>query len=385
MFVPLLALLIAQPPTGLPYTTVTATETATGPWRPLDKSSLANLIAIRREGPLPAWPRTTGAIFVNGDRIPGELLLGDDSSVILKSNLNSKGLRVPLPALRVLWIAPPAANVSDFPDRYSWLDANRKTDVVLLRNGDTVTGDIEAFTSDGKLRIKSTADGKSIVLESGAMAAVAFNPSLGAIRKVKGPIARLVLSDGTRVSLANVTADSTTLKGTALFGAALAVPVREIVAVDVLQGKSTFLADLKPKTETVEPFNDLAWPWQSNRTAKHRPIQLRSKSGMSTFDTGLGTHPKTTLTYALDGKYRAFTALVGLDAETGRRGQAKVSIFVDGKLQAIPGLETLSAATGAVAVDVSVAKAKELTLVVDFGPNGDVQADVNWADAKLIE
>jgi NPCBM/NEW2 domain len=385
MFVSLIALILAQPPAAPAYTTVSATETISGPWRPLDKFALANLVTIRREGPLPAWPRAAGAILVNGDRIPGELLLGDDTSVILKSSLNPQGLRVSLPALRVLWIAPPAANVSDFPDRYSWLDANRKTDVVLLRNGDTVAGDIEAFTNEGKLRIKSIAEGKSIVLDSGAMTAVAFNPSLGAIRKVKGPIARLVLTDGTRVSLANVAADGATLKGASLFGAALQIPVRDLLSLDVLQGKATFLADLKPKAETVEPFNDLAWPWQANRSVKHRPLRLATRLGASTFDAGLGTHPKTTLTYALDGKYRAFTAIVGLDAETGRRGQAKVSILVDGQRRTIDGLETLSAATGPVAIDVSVAKAKELTLVVDFGPNGDVQADVNWADARLIE
>ncbi len=383
MLVSLLALLIAQPPAA--FAVVTATEAKTAPWLPLEKTSLANLVSVRREAPLPAWPRTAGAILVNDDRIPGELLLGDDAAVILKCSLNPKGLRVPLPAIRALWLTPVPADTSDFPDRYSWLDANRKTDVVLLRNGDTVVGDIEAFTAEGKLRIKKTADGASATLEPSAMAAVAFNPSLGAIRKVKGPYARLVLMDGTRVSVANVTADAATLKGAALFGTAIEVPVRELVSLDVQGGKATNLADLKPKAESVEPYNDLAWPWQANRSVKHRPIKLSNKLGVSTLDGGLGTHPKTTLTYSLDGKYRTFTAFVGLDADTGRRGQSKVSILVDGKLQPIPELEKLSAATGPFAVSVSVAKAKELTHVVDFGPNGDVQADVNWADAKLIE
>ena len=384
MLVSLLALLIAQPPVSA-FTVVSATETKFGPWQPLDKTSFANLVSIRRDAPLPSWPRAAGAILVNGDRIPGELLLGDDAAVILKSSLNPKGLRVPLPAIRALWLIPVPADTPDFPDRYSWLDANRKTDVVLLRNGDTVVGDIEAFTAGGKLRIKKTADGAGATLEPNAVAAVAFNPSLGAIRKVKGPYARLAMADGTRVSVANVTADAATLKGAALFGTAIEVPVREFVSLDVQGGKATNLADLKPKKESVEPYNDLAWPWQANRTVKHRPLKLSSKLGVSTFDGGLGAHPKTTLTYSLDGKYRTFTALVGLDADTGRRGQAKVSILVDGKLQAIPELEKLSSATGPFAVIVPVAKAKELTLVVDFGPNGDMQADVNWADAKLIE
>jgi hypothetical protein len=32
-----------------------------------------------------------------------------------------------------------------------------------------------------------------------------------------------------------------------------------------------------------------------------------------------------------------------------------------------------------------VAGTKELTLMVDFGPAGDVQADVNWGMARLVE
>ena len=100
-----------------------------------------------------------------------------------------------------------------------------------------------------------------------------------------------------------MTADAATLKGAALFGTAIEVPVREFVSLDVQGGKATNLADLKPKTESVEPYNDLAWPWQANRTVKHRPRKLSSKLGVSTFDGGLGAHPKTTLTYSLDGKF----------------------------------------------------------------------------------
>jgi hypothetical protein len=385
MFVTLLALTLAQPPAPQ-FTSTTATETKSAPWQPLDKSALATLVSLRRAGtPLPPWPRTAGAILANGDRVPGELLGGDDAAVTLKSALGAKGLRLPLPSVRVLWLTPPPEEASEFPDRYDWLDANRKSDVILLRNGDTVAGDIERFLDGGSLRVRRTPDGTAVTLEPTAVAAVAFNPSLTAVRKVKGPFARAVLADGTRISLTNVTADATTLRGTAASGPAVEVPVRDLVSLDVLQGKATALADLKPKAEKVEPFNSLAWPWQPNRTVKARPLRLWSKIGTSTFDTGLGTHPRTTLTYSLNGKYRRFTALVGLDADTGRRGTASVKILVDGKEQPVEGLAKLSTATGPVAVSVDLAKAKELTLLVDFGPAGDVQADVNWADAKLVE
>ena len=116
-----------------------------------------------------------------------------------------------------------------------------------------------------------------------------------------------------------------------------------------------------------------------------RPVSERQPAAArlaQTFDKGLGTHPRTTLVYDLGGKYRRFEALVGLDPVTGRRGAVEVRVLVDGR----DVLSTaLTAGTEPKAVAVDVAKAKELTLVVDYGPGGDVQDDVNWADARLIE
>ena len=102
------------------------------------------------------------------------------------------------------------------------------------------------------------------------------------------------------------------------------------------------------------------------------------------FDAGLGTHPRTRLVYDLGGKYRRFDALVGLDPVTGRRGSADVRILVDGEIQPIPGLIGMSSLDSPVAVRVDVAGVQELTLVVDFGRGGGVQADVNWVNARLV-
>lgn len=392
MLLPLLVLTAtAAQPAAPDFVAVTTTETKAGPWQALGKGwaatvggdAVANLVSLRRaDAPLPEWPRTAGVILANGDRIAGDVLTGDDAAVVLKTAWQPKGLRVPLPAIRVLWLTAIPADAPAFVDRYRWLDAGRKSDVLLLRNGDTAAGVIETFAEGGALRLRR--DAAAATFDAGAVAAVAFNPTLSAARKIKGPYARLVLADGSRVSVAAATAEGATVKATTTFGVAVELPMKQVVALDVLQGKATPLADLKPKAEAVEPFNDLAWPWQANRTVKSRPLRLTTSGGVSTFDTGLGTHPRTTLTYALGGKYRRFTALVGLDAETGQRGTAKARLLLDGKEQAVPGLATLAAA-GPVAVSVDLAGAKELTLVVDFGPGGDVQADVNWADAKLIE
>ena len=149
------------------------------------------------------------------------------------------------------------------------------------------------------------------------------------------------------------------------------------------RGSATYLSDLKPKKAETTGFLGENWPWAADRTVRGHPLRLLTKDGESTADKGLGTHPKTVLTYDLAGKYTRFEALVGLDAATGNRGRADVRILLDGKEVALPDLKALAAGP-AVAVRVDVRGVKELTLVVDFGPTGDVQADVNWGDARLI-
>ena len=59
-------------------------------------------------------------------------------------------------------------------------------------------------------------------------------------------------------------------------------------------------------------------------------------------------------------------------------------MLLDGKEVDLPALKVLAAGT-TVPIRVDVREVKALTLVVDFGPTGDVQADVNWADARLVK
>ena len=92
------------------------------------------------------------------------------------------------------------------------------------------------------------------------------------------------------------------------------------------------------------------------------PLKMTAHSGSATVDA------------------RAFNE-VSLLRET--RQAAKIRILVDGKELPLPELKSLASGP-ALAGKVDVRGAKELTLVVDFGPTGDVQADVNWGDARLI-
>ena len=96
-------------------------------------------------------------------------------------------------------------------------------------------------------------------------------------------------------------------------------------------------------------------------------------------------HAEARLTYDLGGHYRRFEAVVGLDARTGKRGRVRVEVLVDGKARDLGRPGELTEADGPLRVRLNVRGARELTLAVRFGRRGDVQAHVNWADARLVK
>jgi hypothetical protein len=322
-------------------------------------------------------------VLVNGDRIRGDVSGGDTRTVrftpATRHESKAEPWSVPLSALAAVWATPPLADTAPDPAAYAWAAGPRRRDAVLLRNGDVLRGTIEGFAADPvAVRVKTTGDPTAAPVNLSRVAAIAFDPALARVRKTKDAYARLVTSDGSRITLTSATADAKTLKGTTTFGAAVEVPLADVIAVDVFQGKATYLSDLKPRKATTEGFNGVLWPWVADRTVKANPLLLNGQ----TFDKGLGTHPRTTLVYDLGGKYRRFEAVVGLDPVTGRRGAVQVRVLVDGREAH---RADLTAGTAPERVMVDVSRARELALFVDYGPGGDVQDDVNWGDARLIE
>lgn len=350
---------------------------------PAGAVTVSDLIGLRRGTGLPPFPLGPGLLTTSGDRIPGTVLGGTDEAVRFDPEFTDAEWDVPLSAVSVLWVVKPPADTPADPARYSWLQEARNRDVLRFRNGDTAVGTLAGLTADPPgVRFKpDTGETRTVPLAE--LSAVAFNPTIARRPRPKGSFARLVLRDGTRLAVTGATANAGTLKGKTLYGQAVTVPVADLVGLDVMQGKAVYLADLKPKRVEQAGFLGTAWPWAADRTVHGTQLRLLTPDGEATFDRGLGTHPRTTLVYDLAEKYRRFEALVGLDAATGTRGRAAVRILVDGKEQDRPDLLKLAAGP-AVPVRVDVVGAKELTLVVDFGPGGDVQADVDWADARLI-
>ena len=351
-----------------------------------DQVPAGSLISLRRPGaglpPLPIGPQL---ILTNGDRIPAEDVRITGERVRFRHpDLNEgKEIGLPLSLLAVYWRETPGGTDAEAVRR-RLVNGSRSHDVVLMQNGDTIEGALNGIDERG---VEIEVGKKRITVELSRVAAVALSSELADRKRPTGIYARIVLtspdrSDGTRLALTKATCtDGTTLTGTTVFGASLSVPLERVAALDIFQGKTIYLSDLKPTKEESEPFLDVSWPLVADGSASGHDLRLTD----GVYDKGLGTHPRARITYRLDAGFKRFEAVVGLDPRAGRAGGAHVRVLADGKPLDLGPDRELTARATPLTISADVSGVKELTLLVDFGRRGDVQAHVNWADARLIK
>jgi hypothetical protein len=347
----------------------------------------AEVISLRRKGvSLPAHPAGPQVVFVNGDRVP---LATEPALRVARERLHFRtpspllpGAAELDPALRsvaLVWLAaPPGAEDAAVALR-RLLAEPRPRDVVLLRDGDQVEGVVEALGPEG---CRVLAGRRRVGLPLERLAVVALNSRLRAQAPPSGPYGHLVLTDGTRLSLASarVEAGASRLLGKTLFGGKIAVPLERVAGLDLWQGAAVYLSDLEPRAYEHTPFLGAAWPFVRDGSVAGRELRL----GGATYDKGLGMHSESRLAYDLGGRYRRFEADVGLDERTGKRGRVRVGVQIDGKARDLGRAAELTATDRPLRVRLDVRGARTLTLVVRFGRFGDVQGHVNWGDARLV-
>jgi hypothetical protein len=346
--------------------------------------SATEIVTIRRTPlHLPSFPERAVVVLTHGDRVPMDpekpLKLDDGRLYFhVRPATRADPVRIPRAFVALLWLAVPEGTRD--PDLLigRLLDARRSRDVLLLRNGDQLAGTVTAIDPAKGVRID--ANGREVTVALAQVSGIAFNTELQARLRRPKAYTHVVLVNGGRLSFSTMQLDAAKLAGKTLFGARLEIPLTAAAALEPRSERVVYLSDIKPKSFEHTPFLNTSWPLAADAAVTGRPLRL----GGNTFDKGLGMHSKSRVTYALDGRFRWFEALVGLDDRAGRRGRARLQIVVDGKEQILGPEKELTGKDAPLPVRIDVNKARELTLVVDFGSYGDVQAHVNWADARLI-
>ena len=115
---------------------------------------------------------------------------------------------------------------------------------------------------------------------------------------------------------------------------------------------------------------------QRNQSVWERPMTI----GGQHFRRGLGVHAVSEVVYELDGTYRSFEALAGVDG--ANNGTVTFEVYVDGEKRWESGQMTRD--DPARPVQLEIAGASVLRLVVGDGGDGIAGDHANWAEAKLL-
>jgi len=314
-------------------------------------------------------------VLVDGSLVVAEIFGADKETLTADSSVLG-AMKLPLEVLAGVVVHAPGAR----PQREVLLDcvlaSTGDADRLVLDNGDELTGQIESL---GEESVKLRAAVGPVEVKLQRVAAIVFNPALRSTARPSGLRAWVGLADGSRVLATKLLVDAGAIQLATAGQQVWKTMSKNLVYLQPMGGRVTYLSDLKPSGYRHIPYLDLSWPYRTD----HNVAGTWLRSGGRVYLKGIGMHSASRLTYALDGACKQFQAELAIDDSTDAGGSVGFRVFVDGQQKyASPIIRGRNAP---VPVSVEVAGAKRLDLVVDYAERADELDHANWLDARLVK
>ncbi len=161
-------------------------------------------------------------------------------------------------------------------------------------------------------------------------------------------------------------------------GGNVQIPWSSVTKVTVRSRRVAYLSDLKPTAVEQQSIAFLDVPWKRDRSVMGRTLTIAGR----TFEKGIGVHAASKLTFAAGGKYDELAAEIGIDAETGGKGDCVFSVIGDGETLFTKRVRGSDAPES---IRVPIAGKQEVTLVVDAGEGLDLADHADWCDVRFIQ
>ena len=180
-------------------------------------------------------------------------------------------------------------------------------------------------------------------------------------------------------------------------GLTIGISESRVLQMTFRYGKFAYLSDQEPSAIDEYPFfggrdavpedeSAYWWRYRVNRAVDGSPLQLRDERGREvTYETGLGVHSYSSLTFRLDGEYAVLLADIGLDSSAGEQASVVFEVWVDDETEPRFQSDVFRRATPLRAIEIDVRGAEAVRLVVDFADHGDIQDRANWAKVRVLK
>jgi hypothetical protein len=294
---------------------------------PIDQVLLLSL----KDGPdkLPADTKYAEVELIDGSRFRCARveMKGKEAKLFLL-----QGQEVSLPIAKITYVLNDAyigKNRADFKERV--LDKKKVRDIVALRKGD-ILNPVPGTLGDADEKGEGTI---SFTLASGGTRSVPLAKVGGLyFQRKPDPKAQPVLCrfhDASQnllyASSVAKTEDGYTVTTSA--GVTVKYTPDKIVRLDYSRGKLTFLADLTPASLKETSTEGVVQHYRRNENLDGGKIHMNGKP----YDSGIALHSTTELEYDLEGEYREFRAVVGIDDDvSGDDGPTLLKIEGDGNV-----------------------------------------------------
>ena len=321
--------------------------------------------------PAPDKPTVIVELRAGGRILAKDVTLADDKCQIQWPG--GEPLAVAIDAIRAIRFEPGTAS----PEFDGALAApSPDLDRLLLKAEanklEGVTGLVESVTAD---EVKFELEGQSRSMpRAKVFAIVVAQPDAGDMV----PPALIELQGGSRVGGEVVSLADGKLSVQVAGGGKAELPWSGVRRLLIRSARVAFLSDLKPSAAEQQAIATIARPWQRDKSVLGKPLTL----GTRAFEKGIGVHSRSSLTFDVDDRYDLLAATIGIDAETGGKGDCVFTVLGDGQplySQRVKGDEP------ARDISVPLGGVKQLTLLVEPGADLDLADHANWCDVRVIK
>jgi hypothetical protein len=319
--------------------------------------------------------------LINGDRIiAGLSSMSDDALVALwKSYPGWPPVRIPTETIAGVLMSLPEGSIERSQAFAQLFRRRTKSDTVLFLNGDRAAGEVAGFD---QAALKLVQAGKPLQIELSRIRGILFNSDLSSLPEPKKPRVHITLNDRSQLTGFGLALDPNgPLRLTAAFGAPLELPLAAVSSIRFLDGRITYLSDLKPEhAEVVGFFGDRSEAFAKDQNIGGGPLLVREKE----YAMGLGTRSRSVLSYDLGGRFRRFQAVAAIDDSSLGKGSAQFAVELDGR-RVYESRPVTGADAPLTVGPLNLSGVRRLVLIVDYGELADVNDAADWCDAIVIE
>ncbi len=198
--------------------------------------------------------------------------------------------------------------------------------------------------------------------------------------KQSGAVGTLIARDSSRIRFRSLTLKAGKFVIDSPAMGKITLPLAEASMIRLSSDNVVKLSDLKPTVVKEYGYFETTFAHRVNKSVAGKPLRLGGRE----YATGLGTHSHCELTYAIDAAFTAFVAVVGIDDEVRPNGDSTVTFLADGK--ALGEAFHVTGRDEPTSVRLDLRGVKQLTIRVDFGPDGlGIGDHVDIVGARLVK